>query len=134
MTAPKGTLQMIAPPTASLSVVTGSGKQPLLTQDLPGNLDAFLTDFGNSIDVIANSSYAVFYVEVDASPVLNFNPITSQIAPANAPRHYKPPLKLGRRSKLRIYCEITAGAPSTPTIMSAQITIAAVTPGEIPNV
>jgi len=125
--------QIIPVSTTSVSVVTAAGKTLLINQPLPGNLDSYLTDFGNSIDVVANSNFAVFYVEVDGSPVPGFHPIRSQIAPANAPRHYYNPIPLGRRSRLQIYGEIEAGAPSTPTVMSAQITIEAVPPGTHPN-
>lgn len=126
------TQQVIPIPTTSVSVAPG-GRQLIVSKQLPGELDIFLTDFGNSIDIVANSNFATFRVYVNGGPLPGFDNITSQIAAANLPRHYKPPIGPIKASLIEVWGEMAAAAAGN-TVMSAQLMLVGITPGQVPNV
>ena len=118
--------------TSSVSVAPGA-RQLIVARPLLGDLDSYLTDFGNSIDVLANSNFATFKVYVGGSPLPDFDNLTSQIAPANQPRHYAPAIGPFKANLIEVYGEMAAGAAGN-TVMSVQLSIVSVTPGAVPNV
>lgn len=121
--------------TTSVSVVTGSGWNLIDSRRTPLDLDAYMTDFGNSIDVVGNSAFAKFQIRINGTPYTGLSrtgTITSQIGAANLPTKFPVPFNLGRGVLIEIYGQILAGAPTTPTEMVAQLGLVYVKPGERP--
>lgn len=124
--------QLIPVPTKSISL-NASQRGLIISQQVPPGLDTFITDFGNSIDVQANANFVTFRVYANGSLIPGFDNLTSQVASANAPRHYRPAIKIGDISLIEVYGEVAAGAAGA-TVLSAQITLASLTKGRTPDV
>lgn len=102
------------------SVAVAPGVRALLASvKLAGELVSYLTDFGNSIDVLANAPYATFRVYINGGPLPGFALLTNQVAPATQPLHYFDPILLGGITLIEIYGEMAAGAAGN-TLMAVQ--------------
>ena len=117
--------------TTALTVAPGANGK-IDGKQCPLDADVYMTYFGNSIDVIANSNFATFQIRVNGAPFKKpFDQITSQIGAANLPTRFPVPFLLGRGVLVEIFGFMAAGAAGN-TVMTTQMGLLYTAPGQRP--
>jgi hypothetical protein len=118
--------------TSAITLAAATSFTKIDGRQAPLEMDVYMTYFGNSIDVIANSSFVSFQIRVNGSPYKKpFDNITSQIGAANLPTRFPSPFLLGRGVLVEIFGSVAAGAAGN-TILSTQMGLLYVRPGQFP--
>jgi hypothetical protein len=118
--------------TTALTLAPASPFTKIDGKQAPLDADVYMTYFGNSIDVIANSNFVTFQIRVNGSPFKKpFDQITSQIGAANLPTHFPSPFLLGRGVLVEIFGSVAVGAAGN-TVLSTQMGLLYTAPGKVP--